>query len=377
MSYQSMFKKMAFLSLSGLVLAACSDEAQPTTEDTTEQTDSAAGTDTDTNTDSSTDEETTENLSQNMLDWIPMNENTRYVYEGEGAESAAYTVYPQFTHSDTLQVVQSGTGTDSVKVYEYAENEVREVFLRGETYFRDDVVDTGLTSEQDQYEVLLQAPIEVGHSWESPSGSISEITDSNVSIETPAGTYDALEITRTLNDTTTLLYYAPAVGMIQSIYEPDGDMTVTSTLSQLEDEVPEEIPLTVYELNEMATALNTVETTLELYTNDPARLALTEILNGSTDVMSVPSLTENVELNYLYMGNDGIVHADFSEELITEMNAGSGIEALLLQSIVNTIGGYYQTDEVLVTVETEPYESGHIAMDEGQTMQVDLSSVEE
>lgn len=371
MSHQSLVKSLAVLSLSGLLLAACSDtEAPELTDENTEQTD----VNDESNTDSSSEEPST-TLSQNMLDWVPMNEDTEYVYEGEGAEGASYTVYPQFTHSDTMQLVQSTSGTDMVKVYEYTENEVREVFLRGETYFRDDIVDTGLTTGQDTFDILLQSPIEKGHSWESPSGSVSEITGTNVAVETPSGNYEAIEVTRKLNDSTTVLYYAPEVGLVQTISDPDSDMTVTSTLSKIQEDTAEEIPLTVYELNEMATALTKVDATMKLNTNDPARIQLTEILNGSTGDMTIPSLTENVEINYMYLGNDGIVHVDFSEE-ITEMQAGSGIESLLLQSIVNTIGGLYQADEVLLTVETEPYSSGHILLEEGQTMKVDQSVVE-
>lgn len=371
MSHHSLIKSLTMLSLSGLLLGACADtEAPEVTTDDTEQAD----TNDQSNADSSSQEQDT-TLSQNMLDWVPMNPDTKYVYEGEGNESANYTIYPQFTHSDTLQLVQSTSGTDMVKVYEYTENEVREVFLRGETYFRDDIVDTGLTTGQENFDILLQSPIEEGHSWESPSGSISEITNTDVSVETPSGNYDAIEVTRTIDDTTTLLYYAPQVGLVQTISEPESEMTVTSTLSEIQEDADEEIPLTVYELNEMATALTTVDTTLELKTNDPARIQLTEILNGNTGDITIPSLTENTEINYMYLGNDGIVHIDFSEE-ITEMQAGSGIEALLLQSIVNTIGGLYQTDEVLLTVETEPYSSGHVLLEEGQTMQVDQSVVE-
>lgn len=368
MDHQSLIKRLAILSLTGILLSACSDTEE--VEETPEQTETVAPT----NDNSTTDDEST-TLSQNMLDWIPMNKNTKYVYEGEGNEAASYTVYPQFTHSDTLQLVQSTSGTDMVKVYEYTENEVREVFLRGETYFRDDIVDTGLTSNQENFDILLQSPIEEGQSWDSPSGSVSEITGTNVSIETPSGTYETLEVTRTLDDQTTVLYYAPEVGLVQTVADPDGEMTVTSTLSELQEDVAEEIPLTVYELNEMATALTTVDTTMELKTNDPARLQLTEILNGRSGDMTVPSITEDVEINYMYLGNDNIVHIDFSEEF-SEMQAGAGIEALLLQSIVNTIGGLYQTDEVLLTVETEPYSSGHILLEEGQTLTVDLSVVE-
>ncbi|WP_208558611.1 GerMN domain-containing protein [Marinilactibacillus kalidii] len=374
MNQPTKLKTLLVLSLSGLVLAACSPASEPETteQDPTESTSEPV--DTDSNADTDTDDQST--LSQNLLDWLPMKEDTTFVYDGEGDEFASFKVYPQFIHSDTLQFSESNGGTTNVKLYEYSENEVREVFVRDETYFRDDLADTGLSSEQEDFEILIQAPVEIGKSWESPSGSISEISDANVEIDTPSGTYSALEITRTLDNQTTKLYYAKDIGLVQKVSEPDSDSPVTSSLSEIQADTKEEIPFSLYELNEMATALTTKDASLVLSTNDPARLQLTEILNGETDDMTIPTLTDNAMINYLYLGNDQIVHVDFSEELVTEMNAGAGIESLLIQSLVNTIGSLYQVDEVLLTVEDQPYASGHLSFEEGQTMSVDLSNIE-
>ncbi|MFC6463801.1 GerMN domain-containing protein [Marinilactibacillus sp. GCM10026970] len=377
MNQPTILKTVSVLTLSGFLLAACNtaQEQEPVDPDPIETVTAPEPGEDDTDTEETIDE--TDTLSQNMLDWLPMNEDTAYTYSGTGSEFAEYQTYPQFIHNDTLQFVETNASTETVTIYEYTENEVREVFTRAETYFRDDFVDTGLnSSEQDQLEILLQAPVEIGRSWESPSGSVSEITDANVEVETPTGTYSALEITRTLNDQSDKLYYAKGTGLIQTISDVDGEAEIVSSLSNIQEDAAEEIPITLYELNEMATALTPTNATMELRTNDPARLQLTELLNGSTGDMTIPTLTENVEINYLYLGNDQIAHVDFSEELINDMNAGSGIEALLIQSLVNTIGGFYEVDEVLLTVEEAPYASGHIALEEGQTMSVDLSNVE-
>ena len=45
------------------------------------------------------------------------------------------------------------------------------------------------------------------------------------------------------------------------------------------------------------------------------------------------------------------------------MNAGSGGENLILQSIVNTFGNYYGVEKVCLTVDNKPYESGHIVLE--------------
>jgi hypothetical protein len=56
------------------------------------------------------------------------------------------------------------------------------------------------------------------------------------------------------------------------------------------------------------------------------------------------------------------------------MNAGAGYESMILQSIVNTLGGYYGVDQVYLTVEGEPYSSGHIAMKKGEFFKVNLNN---
>lgn len=59
------------------------------------------------------------------------------------------------------------------------------------------------------------------------------------------------------------------------------------------------------------------------------------------------------------------------------MNAGSSGESLLLQEIVNTIGGYYGVQEVVLTGENKPYESAHYSMKPGESFKVDMEKVKE
>jgi len=57
------------------------------------------------------------------------------------------------------------------------------------------------------------------------------------------------------------------------------------------------------------------------------------------------------------------------------MNAGSGYEAALLRSIVNMVGHAYGVNNVLVTLDGDPYESGHIALAPGESFMVDYQGV--
>ncbi|MGO2602779.1 MAG: GerMN domain-containing protein [Alkalibacterium gilvum] len=331
--------------------------------------------------DEATDEENSEDdeaeIDQDLTVWFPKLENTLLDYKGDGNEFAPFTRYPQFVKDDTLQMVESTAGTDVVTVYNYSDDEIKESFVRAGTYFREDFVDTGLESEQGNFQIILQKPLELGHSWESPDGSTSEITDVSVNKDLPFGSIEAIEVTRQYeNNSETIDYYGKDIGLIEQIFKSDDDtITVTSTLSTQAADTPEAFPITVYSIDDQALGLDKSTVTMELETNEPARLAMAEILKGQTpDTEESQILKESTEINFMYLRQDGVVHVDFSTNL-SAMNAGSGIEAMTLQGIVNTIGDYYHVDEVLLTLDNEPYESGHILLNEGETWPVDYGNV--
>ena len=55
------------------------------------------------------------------------------------------------------------------------------------------------------------------------------------------------------------------------------------------------------------------------------------------------------------------------------MNAGAALEGLILQSLANTFGWYFQTDKVQLTVNGGPYESGHYLFSSGEYLPYDTS----
>ena len=71
------------------------------------------------------------------------------------------------------------------------------------------------------------------------------------------------------------------------------------------------------------------------------------------------------------------MRVDFSNELLTDMNAGSSIEMEILKSIVNTIGNYYGVDKVYISTEGTPYSSGHFGIREDEYFTVDETDIKE
>lgn len=376
MLLKGLSKLLGVLLLPALFLAACQggdveeiEEPEPDQERTQSQEEVSK-------TDEDESEDAEQEVSQDLKRWFPPLEDTYLEYEGEGNEYASFTRYPQFTHDTTLQMVESTGGTDVVRIYDYSDDQVEEIFSRPETYFREDFAETGLVSGTDNLMILLQQPIELNHSWESPNGALSEITGLNVPIETSQGVIEALEVTSTQEGFTTLSYYAEGIGLIQRIskQEENQEADITSTLQSFNEETAEKLPVTIYSLDEQALNIVPHSVELDLYTNDPIRLNLADYMTGQSGEEIGQLLPEGTRINYMFLRQDGTAAVDFSNELIDEMNAGAGIEAMILQAMVNTIGDYYDVEEVLFTVEGEPYSSGHILLEEGETMRVDYGS---
>lgn len=388
MTKNTLLKRFIVLSFSGLLLSACGnseadsnddpplDEGTETTEEPeeNEETPSEEVDDEDEN----DDEENESAVSQNVADWFPALENVHYIYEGEGSQYAPFEVIPQYTEDNAWQTLQVTTGTSLAMVYEYTEDEVRLVHSREEVYYREDYINPWNPAYRDEeMDIILQAPIEEGHSWESPIGAEYEITGVDIEVDTPSGVYNAIEITRVSGGSETLRYYAEGVGLIQQVSPTDLDPSheIISVLAEINEDIPETIPMIFYTLDSDAMGIDQIEGELVLYTNDVPRVVIADALRGGVpELEESPLLPEGVEINHLYL--DGTVaNVDFTEELITELQAGAGIEAMILQSIVNTIGDYYNVDEVHLTVENEPYTSGHISHEEGQILPVDYSNV--
>lgn len=328
--------------------------------ETPDETDNGEGTDTN-------GQSTEDEVNQDLSAWLPRLDNVVYSYEGIGNEFAEYNWTPQFNQDDYYQVANQNPGTTLVEIFEYREDEIVRTFQRGETYFRDNFTEIGSFPDERQEEVLLKAPIEVGNSW-SNEDSDYEITAIDHEIEVPYGTFNAIEVTITTDDAVTKRYYAEDVGLVSDVFESEG-MTVESNLESVETDTPEILPFTVFVPDDQAMGMDQVEAELALNTNDPARVAITELLSGQADGFeNINILPEGTTINYLFLNNDNIVEMDVSSEFEENMNAGSTGELFAVYTLVNTLSQYYGAQEVLLTVDGEPYEGAHMALQEGETL---------
>lgn len=307
-----------------------------------------------------------------IKDYYAYKDNTKYVYEGHGMEYASYYVYVDYISGDRVQLRSNNGGTEMVKVLENKDGELRMLLSRGEAYYRENL--TQATGSN--VEILLKEPLAVGTSWNLSDGRKRSITNLEVDVTTPSGTYKTLEVTTEGKDSKVLDYYAPNVGLVKTVFTSNGT-EVTSALSKVETNAPLTQTVRFYYPNANVDKLYFVDKQLTFKTNDITKAIFEQAFKDlpKGDVANV--LGPNVKINSLYLNQDNRVYVDFSKEFVSEMNAGSSYESLILKSITNTLGGYYGVDKVHITIEGKPYESGHFALKKEEYFTVDFNNSEQ
>lgn len=309
-----------------------------------------------------------------VMDYFPLSADTEYVYEGQGNEFAAYNQVTDFidAQNNRIQTRTNNGGTETVRVIEIKDGKVSVIKLLNECYYRENLIPAAAAGNG--AEVLLMEPLTQGTQWSLPDGRKRSITAVDVTVDTLSGSYQAVEVTTESSDSISKDYYAPQVGLVKSVFR-SGDMEVSSILKEIKTDTPYTQTINIF-YPDADEKIYVEQLPLEFRTNDDTKQILqAAICKEASKDSRLPLASINTKINSLYLGEDNIVHIDFSKELVSDMNAGAGYESLILQSITNTLGIYYGVTEVLITMEGKPYESGHILMKEGETFEVDYNNV--
>ncbi len=304
---------------------------------------------------------------------FPYVKNNHRIYEGEGGEYVGYEEYVDFVDADRIQLRMNNGGTEIVRVIERKDGELREIFSEAEIYY----VENFLAKKPKTTKILIKEPLVVGNSWVNSEVETSTITSLDATVTTPLGTYKALEITRvSKNDGityTTMDYYAPEVGLVKTVNE-GGGYTTEASLKLNDKDATQKKVMNFYYPNIDDDRLFLYRKEISFKTNDvPRNLFLAAYKELPKE--GGPVLTPNTKVNYLYLNDDGMVYIDLSKDFMKEMNAGAGYESLILQSLANTFGDYYGASKVMLTIEGEPYESGHIVFNKFEPIEVNYKSI--
>lgn len=117
--------------------------------------------------------------------------------------------------------------------------------------------------------------------------------------------------------------------------------------------------------------------TIEFESDKIADALINELKKSPNSDIS-PALSSEITLNSCTVDNENsLVTLDFSSNFVESQNLGAGAESNTLTAICDTFGSYYNVENVIITLDGNPYSSGHIIMTDGESFKVDLNSAVE
>ncbi len=301
-----------------------------------------------------------------VQDYFPIKENVKYIYEGKGNEYAAYNVYIDYTSADKVQQRINNGGTETVKVLQIKDGKLTQLISRGETYFRENYLEAAGGAN----EILLMEPLVKGTTWTLKDSSVRTITNNSVDITTPSGSYKAIEVTTDNSNGKTINYYAKNIGLVKVVFN-SGEAEISSSLSKIEENASFIQSINFYYPDANKNKIVYQKKEVIFKTNDITKQVLENVYKELIKDKAGDKFTTNTEVNSLYINKDNIVYIDLNNAFLEEIKVGALYEKMIIQSIVNTLGHYYNSDKVVLTIDNMPYESRHIAMEKGGYYKVD------
>lgn len=310
---------------------------------------------------------------ETILNYYPFVKNRLMKYEGKGNEYAEMETMVEYMEEDLVQIKTTNAGTNVVNVLEYKDGTLKQVFGEGEFYHIENMLDASRNMDN----ILLKEPIEVGNSWEDAEGNKVEITSLEHDLDLPYGKYKALEVTTSYeNNAVKKDYYIKDIGYAGNIYI-DGDLEVETSLKDIEDQGIQ-IPVKVYYPLIDETASKYISKNIDFKTNDDTKIILEKLLKNPDSDKVMPAIPENANINKINLNRDNWnLEVDLSEGFIEDMNAGSSYEIEIVNSIVNTLGSFYDIERVYLTVGGKPYASGHLELLEDEYFEVYTEGIEQ
>jgi len=299
-----------------------------------------------------------------VSDYFPIDDNLYWEYEGVGNEFAGGRVDTEFIEGNKVQLAQNNGGTVVAKVFEVTDEGVKLLNSFEESYFRINYLGAEPSSEK----YLLKAPLKEKNSWQE-EGTTWTIESLSEKVEVPAGEFTCIKVVGKSGESVVERYFAKGVGLVKQKFI-QGDVVVEENLAKFgdaekDDSLPEKV-LTIYYPSKDADKLLEDKVTEKFRTGDALIDRITSLLKDE----KYKVLSQNARL-LNFSREEGVLRLNFSKELVTEMNAGSGYEALLLSSIVKTYGENLGSSGVILNVEGKGYESGHFVFGKDEVLKVD------
>ena len=238
-----------------------------------------------------------------------------------------------------------------------------------------------LGSSAQMYQTILPASIALRERWvadplSSAEQTMREITGMDISITTPAGTFNTIEVTTTRPADETFLvpptvrtYFAPGIGVVKEI-TCDGvsvsmasfearrdnreDFMHTKRLVAIEREgLVLDVP--VFYLDGSMGGFPVIQ--IHFTTNNDLNKLFGEAMGRVSQALFGRELGADILQGAFINPNSQNLHLDFSGEFLSVMQGVTSLEAeeRIINAIVDTFGALYNAQGVTITVDNAPY----------------------
>ncbi|MCK8826043.1 hypothetical protein [Fuchsiella alkaliacetigena] len=125
-----------------------------------------------------------------------------------------------FVEGSLVQILDKGSATNIVSIFEVKENQIRIIYEEGEFYREDNLIKKFAENPQIK-RIILKTPLEEGTSWESAKHK-KEIVEVNKTVNLPAGSFhDVVKVQSSplseKDNYETYRYYAKNIGLIKQV----------------------------------------------------------------------------------------------------------------------------------------------------------------
>jgi len=299
-------------------------------------------------------------VKMNVESYFPIKQNTKYIYE-KVDEDIFYEVTSDYTNENIIQLRTKSNDDISINIISVKDGKAINEITKKETLFRENLLNTmEFSNEESEDDILLMEPIVKGTKWPLLNNSSRQITNTKSIVETPVGSYEAIEVTTLSENAKEIFYYAKDIGLVKSITISEGKST-TIVLKEIYTDSPlvENIEFYYPDFNRMK-ILNKTEV-VEFNTNAPTEAVFTEayknVLSKEHKVLGNEVSINNIDL-YSY----DTLHIDINKILLDDMEMKALYEGMILQSFVNTFGRFYNEEYVYLTIDNKDYTSDNIIL---------------
>ncbi len=310
-----------------------------------------------------------------ILDYFPFEENVIYMYEGtEAVADSEYTLYNGYVRDNKVQRKVTGVAHEATEVLQYSDGELKLIYGDTAYYFYDDITN----AVPNVNVTLLKEPLEVGNKWAFDEGVTSQITNMTATVETPYGTFEAMEITNTKEDgRADTFYYSKGIGLVKTTYSTREAGDITSSLKDVVKDTAVQVPINAYYINTTTNETEIKESSLLMNTNDNFGAQLEALMKKPFSEEHPVLLTEKSKIGSINIDREkDLLTVDFAE-FQKDSAIGDGIQNSIVKCIANTVGNFYDVSNVELTIKGKPFESGDIKFKSGEYLKVEKPAKQE